>query len=172
MVLGEGDADLEEGFAALAGHWPGRLVASIGYSEQAAHRAIAGADVLLHASRFEPCGLTQMYAMRYGTLPVVRRVGGLADSVVDAGADATAPGATGFVFDPCSGDALVDTLARALDVRARQPEAWRVLQCNAMAQDFGWGRSAREYLRLYQSLCGTPDAVHAARPEAREVALT
>jgi starch synthase len=167
MVLGRGDADLEQGFAAVAQHWPGRFVADIGYSEHAAHCAIAGADVLVHASRFEPCGLTQMYAMRYGTIPVVRRVGGLADSVVDAGPYATTGGATGFVFDACSGDALVDTLERALETRARRPDAWRVLQWNAMGTDFGWSRPAREYLRLYQSMSGETDraAVSAPRPQ-------
>jgi starch synthase len=165
MVLGQGDADLEQGFAALARDLPGRLVATIGYSEQAAHRAIAGADVLLHASRYEPCGLTQMYAMRYGTVPVVRRVGGLADSVNDAGALATAPGASGFMFDPCSGEVMVDTLLRALEVRAHQPDAWRALQSNGMSGDFGWQRSARDYLRLYRSLSGSAAASTRAAPE-------
>jgi starch synthase len=169
MVLGQGDADLEHGFSGLARQWPGRLSTTIGYSEQMAHRAIAGADLLLHASRFEPCGLTQMYAMRYGTVPVVRRVGGLADSVVDAGPCAAAPGATGFVFDDCHGDALVEALAHAVMTRTRRPDVWRILQGNGMDADFGWSRSAREYLRLYRSVCGVPaDAARGAIPRMRE----
>ncbi len=148
-LLGQGDRALEQQFVALAAAHPTRVAVRIGYSEPQAHRLQAAGDLLLHGSRFEPCGLTQMYAMRYGTLPVVRRVGGLGDSVIDAGPQGDHPHGTGFVFDACSGDALRDAALSAVDLYRQQPARWRRLQRNAMSVDFGWQRSAREYLQLY-----------------------
>ena len=113
-----------------------------------------GADLIAVPSRMEPCGLTQMYGMRYGTLPLVARVGGLADSVIDATAAALDDGvATGFVFAPVTAPALRSTLWRALDLYA-EPEAWRRVMTRAMTQDFGWQRSTERYLALYRELAG------------------
>lgn len=155
-MLGQGDRDLEQGFAEVAQAHRGRVSASIGFTEQAAHRLHAGGDLLLHGSRFEPCGLTQMYAMRYGTLPVVRRIGGLADTVVDAG-DAAADGAlaadaNGFDFADSSSTALIAALGRGIGVREHRPQAWQKLQTQAMSRDFGWTLSARRYRGLFRGL--------------------
>ena len=145
-LLGRGEADLEQGFTALAAAFPGRVSARIDYAEPDAHRLHAAADLLLHGARFEPCGLVQMYAMRYGTVPVVSRVGGLADSVVDA--DDLDAG-TGFVFDGCSGDALQRAIARGIRTWRERPLHWGRLQASAMRRDFGWQQPAFDYLRLY-----------------------
>lgn len=151
---GRGDRDLEQGFRELVPHYPGRLAVRIGYDEAYTHQLHGGADMLLHGSRFEPCGLTQLYAMRYGTLPIVRRVGGLADSVTE-----TAGEATGFVFDEVSGPAMNAALSRAVEVFEHHPEQWTGLQRRAMAADFGWNASAEAYGRLYLELVpGRPDA--------------
>ncbi len=108
--------------------------------------------MILVPSRFEPCGLTQLYGLRYGTLPLVRRVGGLADTVVDAGETALREGrATGFVFDAATPSALEACLQRAIQAYA-QPERWQALMRNAMAQDFSWAGSAARYLSLYGAL--------------------
>lgn len=141
VLLGCGERSIEAGFSNLAKDFPGRVGIRIGYSEAEEHRLHAGADILLHGARFEPCGLTQMYAMRYGALPVVRRVGGLADTVSD--------GENGFVFEEADGDAMEDALHRSLDAYASPSAAWRRLQQHAMNDDFGWARPARRYLEVY-----------------------
>lgn len=154
-VHGRGDRTLEEGFATLARQYPGRASVQIGYEEGRAHRLHAGADVLLHGSRFEPCGLTQMYAMRYGTIPVVRRVGGLADSVTDANAqDQRDSNATGFVFDAATSEAMEAALSRCLTLYETHPGNWSRLRKRAMSVDFGWACSARAYARIYTELTG------------------
>lgn len=145
LVLGSGERELEGALQAAARAHPGRVVARIGYDEAFAHRLIAGSDVILVPSRFEPCGLTQMYGLRYGTLPLVRRVGGLADTVVDADHAAQA---TGFTFDAATPDALATATARAVDAY-RNPEPWRTMMRRAMAQDFSWDHAAASYLALY-----------------------
>ncbi|MGE0726263.1 MAG: glycogen synthase GlgA [Alphaproteobacteria bacterium] len=156
-VLGTGDPAIEAQLVALAAAYPGVVAARIGYSEPLAHRLYAGADILLAPARFEPCGLAQLYAMRYGTLPVVRPVGGLADTVTDATEATLAAGtATGFVFDAPTADGLVGAAARALELH-ELPIAWRRVQLRAMAEDFGWSRSAEAYLALYRSLTGPVD---------------
>ena len=120
--------------------------------EALAHRFIAGGDVLAVPSRFEPCGLTQLYALRYGTLPLVRRVGGLADTVVDASVDhLAADRATGFAFAEASGEAVGRRIREACALY-RQPAAWRKVQRRAMAQNFSWDDSAAHYAALYRSL--------------------
>jgi starch synthase len=153
--LGEGDPGLEAKFRDAGQHYPGRLAVRIGYEEPLAHRLHAGADLLLHPSRFEPCGLTPLYAMRYGTLPVVRHVGGLTDTVMDASEWAVRAGsATGFAFRDPSASAMLDCLDRALAFYAHQPR-WRKLQQRAMSREFGWDASARRYLALYRKLAPT-----------------
>ncbi|MFN3613039.1 MAG: glycogen synthase GlgA [Rubrimonas sp.] len=151
-LLGAGDADLETAFMAAAAAHPGRVGAVIGYDERLAHLIQAGCDVLLAPSRFEPCGLTQLYALRYGALPLVGRTGGLADTVIDANEAAIAAGvATGFQFSPITETALADALDRACDAWADQA-LWRRMQRNAMACDVSWTASAGRYAALYADM--------------------
>ncbi|HTV46135.1 MAG TPA: glycogen synthase, partial [Stellaceae bacterium] len=152
-LLGAGDADLEQGFAAAARASAGRVAVEFGYDEGLAHRIIAGADSIIVPSRFEPCGLTQLYALRYGTLPLVHRVGGLADTVVDATAISLADGsATGFAFDDETPAALLAAIGRVLALM-REPALWRRMIRQAMTRDFSWSAAARRYLALYRELC-------------------
>ncbi|HKX41137.1 MAG TPA: glycogen synthase GlgA [Burkholderiaceae bacterium] len=152
-LQGTGDPALEEAFREAAKANPQQVAVRIGYDEAFAHRLIGGADAILVPSRFEPCGLTQMYGLRYGTLPIVRRVGGLADTVVDESAENLAAGrATGFVFDAPSTQALDGALQRAAEVYTKDREAWRKLQAIAMAQDFSWRGAASQYLELYRAI--------------------
>ncbi len=162
-LQGTGDAGLETAFAAAAQAHPGRVAVRIGYDEAFAHRLIGGADAILVPSRFEPCGLTQLYGLRYGTLPVVRRVGGLADTVVDAGDGGSAN--TGFVFDAASPAALEGALQRAVQAFA-EPARWRQLMLQAMAQDFSWEGAARKYRALYDEVAASagPTAARPLRP--------
>lgn len=152
VVLGAGEPALEEGFSQAAARHPGRVGVRIGYDEALAHRIYAGADALLVPSRYEPCGLTQLYAMRYGALPIVARTGGLADTVIDANEAALDAGvATGFQFTPGSAAALSWALGRACDLFRDRP-AWARAQRNAMRVESGWERSARQYRALYEGL--------------------
>ena len=151
-LLGSGDGDLEHGFAAAADTLPGRVGIEIGYDESLAHLIIGGADVVLVPSRFEPCGLTQLYALRYGTLPLVRRVGGLADTVVEATPGNLAEGiATGFAFDEDNPQALMSTIERAVAL-FRERENWQRMIRRAMTRDFSWKAAARQYIALYHAL--------------------
>jgi starch synthase len=149
-VLGTGQRDLEAAFAGAAREHPSHVAARIGFDEGLAHRIEAGADLFLMPSRFEPCGLNQMYSLRYGTVPVVRAVGGLVDTVEDY--DGAARG-TGFSFRDYSPPGLWTALRRALDVY-RDQGAWRGLMARGMAQDFSWDRAAAGYEALYQRLAG------------------
>jgi starch synthase len=161
-LVAEGDHTLEDAYRAMAERYPGRMAALIGYEERMAHRLQAAADILLHPSRFEPCGLTPMYAMRYGTLPVVRHAGGQADVVVGAQPDTLSRGtATGFAFRDVSCEDMCASLDQAIALY-QQPLAWRKLQLEAMRQDFSWQRSAREYMSLYEQLGGTVDETNLA----------
>jgi starch synthase len=156
-LLGQGEHALEQGYADLARRFPGRVSVAIGYSEDRAHRLHAGADMLLHGSRFEPCGLAHQYAMRYGTLPIVRRTGGLADSVIDADTqDAEATSANGFVFDRPDADEFAAAIERALACFEHDQERWRALARNAMQRDASWTASAQAYSALYCSLLPAP----------------
>jgi starch synthase len=152
VLLGSGDADLEDGFAAAAASYPGRVGIGIGYDEALSHLIVAGADAILVPSRFEPCGLTQLYALRYGALPLVRRTGGLADTVVDANAVTLAEGsATGFAFDEESPEALLEAAGRAVALYADRA-SWRRVMRQAMTRDFSWEAAARQYKALYTRL--------------------
>ena len=151
-LLGEGDAALEQAFREAALRFPGQVGICIGYDETTAHTVLGGADVVLVPSAFEPCGLTQLYGLRYGTVPLVRRVGGLADTVVDCTAENhAAQTATGFVFDTLSADALQATMLRAFDL-FKDPKAWKVVQRRGMALQFDWHSSAQHYYNLYGTL--------------------
>jgi starch synthase len=150
-VLGSGEAVLEGGFAAAAAALPGRVAFLSGYDEPAAHQMQAGADALLVPSRFEPCGLTQLCALRYGAVPIVARVGGLADTVVDASPMALAAGAaTGVQFAPVSVPMLEHAIRRAAALYRDKP-MWRRLQANGMATDVSWAAPARLYAELFRS---------------------
>ena len=149
VALGSGDARYEELLVDLAGQFPGQVEVRIGFDEPLAHRIEAGADVFLMPSRFEPCGLNQLYSLRYGTVPVVHATGGLDDTVVEF--DAREGLGTGFKFTPYTEEAFLAALRRALDTR-RDAAAWQRLVTNGMSQDFSWQRAAREYARLYTSL--------------------
>ncbi len=151
-VVGTGERRYEESFARLEGRFPGRVAYHRGFSNELAHLAEAGADIFLMPSRYEPCGLNQMYSLRYGTPPIVRKTGGLADSVqlYDRGSGE----GTGFVFDHFSADALRWALGYALDVY-RDPGAWAHLQRSGMAQDFSWDRQVGLYLDLYSRLAAS-----------------
>lgn len=152
MVLGSGDALLETRLRQLAAEYPAQVGVVIGYDEGLAHRIEAGADIFLMPSRFEPCGLNQMYSQRYGTPPVVRRTGGLADTVTDTTSASLADGsATGFMFDEATPAAFLAAVRRALDCY-HHPRQWRQVKKNAMARDFSWEASARQYQTLYQSI--------------------
>ena len=147
VVLGTGEARYQDLWRRLAARHPDRIGARIGFDEGLAHLIEAGADIFLMPSQFEPCGLNQMYSLRYGTVPVVRRVGGLADTVRDYVPGR--PDATGFVFDDYSPAALMGALGRALAL-FEHPQKWRALQLAGMNQDYSWDRSAREYVKMYE----------------------
>jgi starch synthase len=149
VVLGSGEPQYEEFFAGLARQFPRRVHFHRGYDDELAHWIEAASDLFLMPSRYEPCGLNQMYSLRYGTVPVVRRTGGLADSVQHfSPADGTG---TGVVFNDFDGPALEWALNTALDLYA-QPKAWAQLVHNGMACDFSWQRAAAEYVALYERL--------------------
>jgi starch synthase len=157
VLLGSGDAALEAGFRAAAASHRGRVGIEIGYDEGLSHLIIGGSDSILAPSRFEPCGLTQLYALRYGSPPVVRRTGGLADTVVDATAASLADGtATGFVFDDETPEALLAAARRAIALYGDR-EAWRRLMRRGMTRDFSWTAAARRYQSLYRELLGDGD---------------
>jgi starch synthase len=151
-LLGAGESDVEAAFRKLAEAFPGRIGCAICYDERLAHQIEAGADLFVMPSRFEPCGLNQMYSMRYGTPPVVRATGGLADTVTDCNERTLADGsATGFTFAEPTAAALLAAIERALETWSDRT-AWRRLQENGMARDFGWRASARLYLKLFDAL--------------------
>jgi starch synthase len=133
-------------FLELARQFPGRLAVKIAYDNTLAHKIEAGADMFLMPSRYEPCGLNQIYSLRYGTVPVVRATGGLDDTIEPF--DPVGGRGTGFKFFEYSGQALLAALREALRAYANKA-AWRRLQANGMAKDFSWNASALEYARLY-----------------------
>ncbi|CAM3874438.1 glycogen synthase GlgA [Roseateles saccharophilus] len=152
VVLGSGDARLEAAFADAAARHPGRVARRTGMDEGLAHRIVAGSDVVLVPSRFEPCGLTQLYGLSYGALPLVHRVGGLADTVVDCTLeDLAADTATGFVFSAFTADACRRALRRAFALWSRQ-DNWARVRAAAMRQHFGWDAAARRYVEVYDGL--------------------
>jgi starch synthase len=151
IALGSGDEQHERWFQSLRDAHPARVAYYRGYNEELAHRIEAGSDVFLMPSRYEPCGLNQMYSQRYGTVPVVRRTGGLADTVRQF--DARTGEGTGFLFDEYSSEALQRTLRECLAVY-RRPQLWQRLVRAGMQQDFSWQRQGQHYVRLYERLVG------------------
>jgi starch synthase len=151
-LLGSGDAATEAGFHAAAARHPGRIAVRTGYDEALAHRMQGGGDAILIPSRFEPCGLTQLYGLAYGCVPVVCRTGGLADTVIDANVAAMQAGvATGIQFGRVDLPSLSTAIGRAVTLY-RQPEQWRAIQRNGMKSDFSWARSGKAYADLYTQL--------------------
>ena len=148
VILGAGDLDLEAAVRGLEQDFPGRVRAVTRFDAPLSHRIYAGADILLIPSRYEPCGMTQMIAMRYGCVPLARATGGLRDTVRDIqqGADST-----GFLFEAAKPAALTGAMLRAMRVY-QNAAVWQALQLRGMRRDFSWERSAQEYLRLYQEL--------------------
>ena len=162
-LLGTGEAAYHRRWQEAARRFPGRVAVALAFDNALAHQIEAGVDAFLMPSRFEPCGLNQMYSMRYGTVPVVHRVGGLADTVVDYGAGARpARGATGFVFERPEPRALVAAVRRALGVFSRRGQ-WTALMRAGMQRDFSWRHSAETYLKRYEELLGR------ARPAGRRL---
>lgn len=152
VVLGSGDKKLEVSFKAMAQQMPEHLGVEIGYDEDLAHRMQGGADAILIPSRFEPCGLTQLYGLRYGTIPVVARTGGLADTIVDANAAALAAKcATGIQFSPITVESLEKAIVRTCDL-FKDSKNWKMMMRRAMVQEVGWDQSAKLYERLFSSL--------------------
>jgi len=151
VVLGTGEARYQDLWTRLATEHPVRIGAQIGFDEELAHLIEAGADLFLMPSHFEPCGLNQMYSLRYGTVPVVRAVGGLADTVSDY--TPRRSNATGFVFHEYTGAALLAALQRAL-AAFKNKRRWRAIQLAGMRQDHSWDRSAREYVKIYERAIG------------------
>lgn len=155
-VLGTGESGLEAGFVAAAHQHSGAVGTIIGYDESLSHLMQGGCDAILIPSRFEPCGLTQLYGLRYGTIPVVARTGGLADTVIDANDAALVAGcATGIQFSPITAAALDQAIARACTLY-QQPKVWAAMQRRAMRHPVGWDQSAETYLDLYTALGDTP----------------
>lgn len=151
-LLGSGAKNLEAGYLDAARRFPGQVGVEIGYDENLSHLMQGGSDAILVPSRFEPCGLTQLYGLRYGTIPVVARTGGLADTVVDANEETiTAKTATGIQFDPVTADALRVAIERTCDL-FDQPKVWNSIIRNGMQYPVGWDQSAPEYRALYETI--------------------
>ncbi len=157
FILGSGEEEYEEALRTAAAEHPGRLAIHVGYNSELSHRIIGGSDIFLMPSRYEPCGLTQLYSMRYGTIPVVHRTGGLSDTVRHATPESVRRGeGTGFLFGNYTGEDMLEALSAALRLYRQEPEIWAAMQHNAMGQDYSWQRSSAEYEKLYQSLAGSP----------------
>ena len=152
IICGQGDKLIELELKECARRYPRQVGVHIGYTEEVAHLIVSGCDVLIQPSRFEPCGLTQLYAMRYGAIPLVGRTGGLSETIIDANEAAMAQEvATGFQFHPIDVHNLAQSVRRACDA-FRDHDAWRSLQGQAMKADFSWDRSAYQYAQLFRGL--------------------
>ena len=153
MILGTGDPHFQRKLEDLGRNHPQKVAVRLEFSEASAHQIEAGSDLFLMPSHFEPCGLNQLYSLRYGTVPLVRQTGGLADTVVNATAETLATErANGFSFRAATTAALEETLDRASQIYQHQPDTWRQLVETGMAQDWSWERSASAYERLYKNL--------------------
>jgi starch synthase len=155
VVLGSGDSEIEHAFRGLAAKYPGRFGLQVGFDEALSHLVEAGADLFLMPSRFEPCGLNQMYSQRYGTPVVARATGGLVDSVTDVDQAVEGEAPTGFLFTEPTPESLFEAVARAAAAYADR-RLWRRMQRAGMARDFSWTRAAGQYAALYRALSGEP----------------
>jgi starch synthase len=155
VILGEGEPSVHKQLNAVRDHFPQKLGLRIGFDEGLAHRVEGGADAFLMPSQFEPSGLNQLYSLRYGTVPIVRAVGGLYDTITDCTPETLAADtATGFRFGPYTPPAFQQAVHRALACYVRRPEVWRQLVRAGMRKDWSWDRSAAEYERLYERMMG------------------
>src|SRR6202790_4158824 len=171
VVLGSGERKNEELFQAMANTFPGRVGVKVAYDNEVAHKIEAGADMFLMPSRYEPCGLNQIYSLKYGTVPIVRATGGLDDTIEPW--DARSGKGTGFKFSDYTGEALLATIKQAL-LAYRDPSSWQTLMRNGMSRDFSWGASAREYGKVYErarQVRASADAVAAAADLKKEPVL-
>jgi starch synthase len=172
-VLGQGEKPLEAALRQLQRRYPGRCAVRIGFDENTAHMLHAGGDLLLHGSRFEPFGLTPLYAMRYGTIPIGSKVGGMADTILDpgprAGRDAMRS-ATGLLFEGDTVDTMVGAIARAMSLY-RRPSVWQAMQYRAMTADFSWERASPAYVSLYRSLVPAEATVETATANTATAAV-
>ncbi|HVB58431.1 MAG TPA: glycosyltransferase, partial [Candidatus Acidoferrales bacterium] len=148
VAIGTGQPEYESFFKMLAERYPDRVGVKIGYDNALAHKIEAGADMFLMPSRYEPCGLNQIYSLRYGTVPVVRATGGLDDTIQNF--DPKTKQGTGFKFSEYNGQALLECIRSAV-ATYRDPSAWREVQANGMAKDFSWRTSAAAYVTLYEA---------------------
>ena len=164
ILQGAGNAAIEDTLLTATATTPDKVGVFIGYDEGRAHRIEAGSDAFLMPSRFEPCGLNQIYSLRYGTVPIVHSTGGLADTVTDATAETIESGAaTGFAFHQSNADALWGAVHRALVIYREQPDLWRKLAVNGMRRDFSWESSARNYVQLYREALADLNAAASPR---------
>ena len=147
VVLGTGDKDYEEMFLRLQKQFPQKIAVKVAYDNAIAHKIEAGADMFLMPSRYEPCGLNQIYSLKYGTVPIVRATGGLDDTIEPW--DARTGKGTGFKFSEYSGESLLLTIKAALQA-FRDEASWQVLMRNGMSRDFSWANSAKEYVKVYE----------------------
>jgi len=155
VVLGEGDPHYQHWLQVLRDRFPQRVGVYFGFSESLAHLIEAGADMFLMPSQYEPSGLNQLYSLKYGTVPIVRAVGGLMDTIGDCTEDTLRAGmATGFKFGPYTANALLGAIERALHCYRHRPDVWQRLVMTGMSQDWSWDRSAGEYVRLYRHILG------------------
>jgi starch synthase len=151
-ILGSGEKSYEQGFQALAGQYPGQVSTTIGYNEELSHQIMAGCDIFIMPSRFEPCGLNQMYGLRYGTPPVVTNTGGLADSITDTHEQTVADNtATGFVMPSANTYQLLATTSRAINC-FHDTKTWKSVQQKGMRQNLDWSNSARRYVEMYEEI--------------------
>jgi starch synthase len=148
IVLGSGQREYEDLFRRLNKQYPQKVALKIAYDNALAHKIEAGSDIYLMPSHYEPCGLNQIYSLRYGTVPVVRATGGLDDTVEQF--DSRNAKGTGFKFREYTGEAMLESLRAAVALYRDNPDAWRTLMRNGMAQDYSWTSSAREYVRVYE----------------------
>jgi len=160
-VLGTGSTEIEQAIAGWPSAAPGRVAVKIGYSEELAHRLLGAGDILLHGSRFEPCGLTPLYALRYGTVPIVNMVGGLRDTTIGVSAESLQDrSANAIHFLEPTGEAMLNAIDTALALRGN-PETWHNIRVAAMSVDFSWSKAATAYRRLYRGLVLPEQPAHA-----------
>ena len=148
LVLGSGDREYEELFRRLNRQYPQKIGVKIAYDNALAHKIEAGSDIFLMPSHYEPCGLNQIYSMRYGTIPVVRATGGLDDTVEQF--DPQTRRGTGFKFKEYNSETLLETVQLAVAVYRSDPNVWHTMMRNGMTQDYSWPNSAREYVKVYE----------------------
>jgi starch synthase len=162
VALGTGQPEYEKLFKELAQKFPSRVGVKIGYDNALAHRIEAGSDMFLMPSRYEPCGLNQIYSLRYGTVPVVRATGGLDDTIQNF--DSKTQKGTGFKFEDYSGAALLESIRAALRTYG-EPKSWRTLELNGMGKDFSWKASAAGYVTVYEAAkrARIPRMVHTSK---------